>query len=57
MNESIIFSQLNKHFTRKQVLDIGQTMKIPERTLDYMIYKFIRVGLITKVSNGNFQKL
>lgn len=57
MNESIIFSQLNKHFTRKQVLDIGQTMKIPERTLDYMIYRFTRVGLITKVSNGNFQKL
>lgn len=56
MRETIIFAQLNQNFTRQDFLAIGAQSSIPKRTLDFMIYKFLRLELILKISNGKFQK-
>lgn len=56
MRETIVFAQLNQNFTRQDFLAIGAQSSIPKRTLDFMIFKFLRLNLILKISNGKFQK-
>ncbi len=56
MRESILLSQLNKNFTRQEALELGGSNNIRPRTLDFILKKFIRLNLISKISNGNFQK-
>jgi hypothetical protein len=56
MREVLLLSRLNKDFSRKQVLEIGADMGIPRRSLDFILKKLIRLEIVTKISNGVFQK-
>lgn len=56
MNESIILASMNQDFTRAEVIELGESMNIPIRTLDFIISKLKKLNLISKVSNGKFEK-
>lgn len=56
MRESIIYSKLNNNFTRQDFLALGAQSSIPKRSLDFIIGRLLKLGLILKVSNGKFQK-
>jgi hypothetical protein len=56
MQENIILAHMNQDFTRAELIELGTTMNIPVRTLDFIIKKLLTLGLIYKVSNGKFKK-
>lgn len=56
MQENIVFARLKENFTRSEMIEIGNNLNIPTRTLDFIIKKLLNLSLIIKVSNGKFIK-
>jgi hypothetical protein len=56
MRESLMLSALGSNFKKKDALIIGKYQGIPDRSIDFIIAKLIRLQIIEKISNGVFQK-
>jgi hypothetical protein len=56
MRESLMLSALGSNFKKKDALIIGKCQGIPDRSIDFIIAKLIRLQIIEKISNGVFQK-
>lgn len=55
--EIILLSFLEINFTRNDALVASESLKIPERTLGYMLKKMVELKVIRRESNGNYKKL
>lgn len=55
--EIILLSFLELNFTRNDALVASESLKIPERTLGYMLKKMVELKVIRRESNGNYKKL
>ena len=56
MRESNFLAQLSKNFNKQNAIAIGKTMKIPSRSIDYILAKLLRLEIIQKLSNGIYLK-
>ena len=56
MRESLLLSALGSNFKKKEAVIIGNYQGVPNRSIDFIIAKLIRLQLIEKISNGVFQK-
>ncbi len=56
VREVLLLNSMTHSFTRRDFLNIGQEMQIPIRTLDSIINRWVRNSIISKVSNGVFNK-
>ena len=55
VREALLFSLLPKNFTKRESIEISETLNIPSRTLDFILNKFKTLGLIEHISNGVYK--
>jgi hypothetical protein len=55
-DEEILFS-LNQSFTRKQAIDAGEKLNIPQRTIDDKLKQWQKKKAIKKVEQGKYKRL
>ena len=55
-DEEILFS-LNTSFTRKQAIELGEKLKIPQRTIDDKLKQWQKKKAIKKVEQGKYKRL
>jgi hypothetical protein len=56
MRELKLLTGLDMGFERKDAIDVGRQIGIPERSTDYILSKLIKLGIVNKLFNGNYQK-
>ena len=56
MRESIFLAKLSINFNKQNAIEIGKTMNIPSRSIDYILAKLLKLEIIQKLSNGVYMK-
>lgn len=54
--ENIMLAYLYLNFTRAEAVKQGNALGIPTRTVDSILSKWLKLSIIIKMSQGNFQK-
>ncbi len=57
VKETLFLTSLEADFKRIDAVEIGLQLGIPNRTVDYILNKMVKLKILTRMSNGNYRKV